>query len=160
MRAIAAPIVVITGVLLAAACGSSGTAAPTTTTTSGLSLASPRVQQIALARTSNDLFSIFPASPGKKNCAIPEGGVHQKPGTLAGICATSIRREDSHEPALIVTFTETWTFACPPGAFCPLRRPLSHRWQVIEGEPVVTSTSRLRVLGTRESGAPAPQSYK
>jgi hypothetical protein len=39
-------------------------------------------------------------------------------------------------------------------------RTVHHTWQVIEGEPLVTTGARLRILATRERGATAPQYYK
>jgi hypothetical protein len=120
-------------------------------TTGPVSLESPRAQQISLARASNRLFSIFPGRPRTKKCGIPEGGAHFKP--LPGRCETSIRFAATHEPALIVSFTETWRTSMPS-------RAVHHTWQVIEGEPLVTTGARLRILATRERGATAPQYYK
>jgi hypothetical protein len=158
MRDVGALVAVLAGaIVLIAGCGSSRTA--TTTTTSGVSLASSRAQQIALARSSNDLFSIFPERSATKPCGIPEGGVHFKP--LRGTCRTSIRVAATHEPALLVAFTETWPVpTCPPGAFCPVMPVPKHTWTVVEGEPVVTTGSHLRILATRQSGTIAPQYYK
>ncbi|HLX33320.1 MAG TPA: hypothetical protein VKR79_11240 [Gaiellaceae bacterium] len=122
-------------------------------------MGSPRVHQIALARASNRLFAIFPAQPGEKRCGIPEGGVHFRP--LPGTCTTSIHAAATHEPALLVTFTEKWQFPpCPRGEYCAFSRTAHHTWQVIEGEPIVTATARLRIVATRQSGATAPQYYK
>jgi hypothetical protein len=162
MRALPAAAAVVSGVLLASGCAGSGPKPSTqyTTppeTTAGLSLESPRVQQIALARRSNRLFAIFPAQPGEKKCGIPEGGVHFKP--LRGTCATSIRSAATHEPALIVAFVEEWRFSCPRGGDC-LDATQRHTWEVVEGEPVGTPSSHLRILATRERGATAPQYYK
>jgi hypothetical protein len=163
MRALAAAVAVGAGLLLASGCAGSGpkpTAHYTTPpeTTARVSLESPRVQQIALARASNRLFSIFPAGPGKKRCGIPEGGVHFKP--LRGTCTTSIHAAPTHEPALIVSFRESWRFRCPREDDCLNAPRLQHTWRVIEGEPMVTATARLRIVATRQSGATAPQYYK
>lgn len=167
MRALAAAIAAGAGLLLASGCAGSGTStgprltAHYTTppeTTARLSIESPRVQQIALARASNRLFSIFPARPGKERCGIPEGGVHFKP--LPGTCMTSIHAAPTHEPALIVTFSESWRFRCPRKGDCVAAPRLQHTWRVIEGEPIVTASSRLRIIATRQSGATAPQYYK
>lgn len=150
MRAIAAAVGVISGVLIASGC-SHLTAQYTTTpeTTGGLSLESPRVEQIALARTSNSLFSIFPAHPGTKKCGIPAGGVRFKP--WPGTCTTGIRADPKHEPGIVVTFTEKWN-TCLREDDCVVGRNLHHRWQVIERD--------LKVVATRQSGATAPQYYK
>lgn len=163
MRAIAAAVAVSAGSIVAG-CAVSGpkpaahyTTAPETTS-SGVSLDSPRVEQIRLARASNRLFSIFPAEPGRKTCGIPEGGAHFKP--LRGTCLTSIHSAKSHEPTLIVTFIERWDNGCPQTSDAGPCAPAMHRWQVIEAEPVVTTTARLRVVATRSSGATAPQYYK
>ena len=162
MRAIAAAFVV----LVAAGCAGSGpkpTAHYTTPpeTTAGISLQSPRVQQIALARASNpQVFAIFPKAPGRRKCGIPEGGLHKKPLLLPGVCETSIHSAPTHEPALVVTFTEKWQSPpCPRGSDC-LNHIVQSSWHIIEGEPLVTPTARLHVLATRTSGVPPPQSYK
>jgi len=163
MRVLAGSILVIAAAVLVAGCGSSRTVTVTTTSTttsSGVTLSSPRVQQIALARASSDLFSIFPARPGTKNCTIPDGGPR---GTtpLRATCTTRIRHADTHEPELLVSFTETWgPPPCPPGAFCPLLTTQHHTWTVVETEPQVTATAHLRIAATRESGSTAPQFYK
>ena len=167
MRASAAAIVAGAAVLVASGCAGSGprlTAHYTTPpeTTAGLSLESPRVQQIRLARASNPrIFSIFPAVPGRKTCGIPAGGAHRKPLLLPATCETSIRSAATHEPALVVTFTERWRFPpCPRGADCLNRLLLHSTWQVVERVPMVTTTSGLRVIATRTSGATPPQYWK
>jgi len=153
MRGVTALIAVIA--VAVAGCGSSGSP----TTRAGVSLASPQDQQIALARDSNRIFSIFPAKPGETECGIPEGGVHFKP--LPGLCATSIDSGQTLEPSLIVTFTERWIDPpCPRGTHCYARIWHHHTWHVIETEPIVTTTSRLLVGPTVQSGATAPQYYK
>ena len=160
-RAIAAAAVVLFSVLLAAGCAGSGpkqTARSTTTsstTGTGCCEASPTGTQIQLARSSSPLFSIFPAARGTKACLIPAGG--PGPDRLHGTCRTSVRPAPTHEPAVVVTFTETWMPSCPPGAFCPLFRPLHHTWTIVEGMPVITPGARLHILARRQSGAPAPQ---
>lgn len=162
MRALASTLV-----LLFVASGCAGTGPKPSTqyttppeTTGVLSLESPRLQQIALARRSNDLFSIFPAKPGSKTCEIPEGGVHFQP--LTGTCSTHIRPGDTHEPTLVVSFTEYWTNSpnCPGLRACSKIESFHHRWRVIEAEPMVTQGARLRIAATQESGSPAPQYYK
>jgi hypothetical protein len=161
MRALAPTVAVGAGLLLAAGCAGSRPTTHYTTppeTTAGLSIESPRVRQIALARASNRLFAIFPARPGTKRCGIPEGGVHFKP--LPEICMTSIHAAPTHEPALIVTFTERWRDGCPQSSDAGPCSPARHTWRVIEGEPMVTTTTRLRIVATREDGATAPQYYK
>lgn len=166
MRAPVAAVAAVVGIFAASGCAGSGphlTAHYTTPpeTTGGVSLESPRVRQIELARASNRrVFAIFPAAPGRKRCLIPEGGVHLRPTGFHGICETSIRSAPTHEPALIVTFTETWKRPCPRGSDCIASPNLRHTWQVVEGEPMVTATARLRVVATRTSGATAPQYYK
>lgn len=158
MRALLGTVVAIAGATLAAGCGSSGTA-PTTTVGSGTAVMSPQAQKIALARGSNGLFSIFPARPGRKTCAIPAGGLRTKP--IMGMCSTSLRRGRTHEPAWIVSFTEYWTVGprCPPGDHCGPTHGFQHTWRVIEAEPVITPGARWRIAATRESGAIPPQLY-
>lgn len=73
---------------------------------------------------------------------------------------TSIHAARTHEPALIVTFTEKWNNGCPRTSDAGPCAPVKHTWQVIEGEPLITIGARLRVLGTRMSGATAPQDWK
>ena len=113
------------------------------------------MQQIALARSSNYLFSIFPARPGTKICRIPKGGPRGvKP--LRGTCTTSIHAGATHEPTLVVTFTEKWRF--PPCSLrddCVAVRIFRHTWRVM-----VTADARPRVLATQQSGATAPQYYR
>jgi len=157
MRVLAGAIVLI----LAAGCGSSRTAAPriTTTPSAGGSLASPREHQIALARASDVLFSIFPAKPGAKSCVIGGGGFRTTP--LRGVCSTSIRRAQAHGPELIVSFTERWAYQpCRSGTECVLEHTFHHTWHVLETEPILTQGARLHIAATQESGAPAPQFYK
>ncbi len=163
MRAPAGIVLATAGVLVSAGCGSSHTAAPTTapttTTSSPVTLASPQAQQVALARRSDGLFSIFPARPGTKRCTIPGGGLRTTP--LRGTCTTRIRAAGTHEPALLVSFTETWgPPPCPPGARCPYLVPQHHTWTVVETEPIGTATAHLRIAATRQSGPTAPQFYK
>ena len=163
VRAIATTAAMICSVLLAAGCAGSGPkqtahyTTPPETTDSGVSLNSPRVEQIQLARSSSPLFSIFPAAQGTKACAIPAGGL--APNHLHGTCRTVVRSARTHEPAIIVTFTETWMPGgkCPPGAYCPVSWPLHHTWTIVEGTPVITPGARLHILARRQSGMPAPQ---
>jgi hypothetical protein len=155
MRVLPGSAVAIAGAMLLAGCGSSR---PAGTTTTGVSLASPRAQQIALARSSSPLFAIFPAKPGERTCTIPGGGMRRAP--LRGICMTHIRPARTHEPELIVTFMEVWPrVPCPRGGDC-LNSVLLHTWSVRETEPIVTTGARLRVWPSQQSGAPAPQYYK
>ena len=160
VRAIANTAAVICSVLLAAGCAGSGPkqtahyTTPPETTDSGVSLNSPRVEQIQLARSSSPLFSIFPAAPGTKACAIPAGGL--APNHLHGTCRTVVRPARTHEPAITVNFTETWTYECR-SMFCPVVMPLHHTWTIIEGTPVITPGARLHILARRQSGMPAPQ---
>ena len=148
MRAVVAAVVGIASVLVISGCGGSG---PT------VSLSSPLAEQVELARASNDLFSIFPAAPGTKRCGIPDSASTK---TLHGTCESSIAGAATQEPALIVTFTETWNSPpCLPSA-CTGREVKQHSWKVIEAEPVVTKGANLRVAATHSSGAAAPQNSK
>lgn len=161
MRALAAVLVLL---FAASGCGSSGpkriprfTTPPETT--AGVSLESPRTQQIALARDSNPFFSIFPVKPGSEKCVIPGGGMRTTP--LRGVCATRIRAARTHEPELVVSFTEWWLDPpCPPGMACVMAVWRHHTWRVRETEPMVTTGARLRVWPALQSGSPAPQIYK
>jgi hypothetical protein len=159
MRAVAAAVVVVASVLVASGCASSrGT--KTASTPSGIPPGAYLSAAVQTARASNSLFSIFPATPGKARCAIPKGG--PVPHVLHGMCETNIRAALTHEPAGIVTFTETWrrpicASALAVGCLQPWRR---HVWQVTVGEPIVKPGAKLRVLATRSSGATAPQDYR
>lgn len=123
-------------------------------------LATARVrEEVRVARASNPrLFSIFPAVPDKRPCAILESAPSDK--RYAGICQTSVRPRPTHEPSVSVTFTESWWPHCPPMAACSLRALHHHTWQVIEGETIVKPGSKLHVYATRSRGATAPQDYK
>jgi hypothetical protein len=160
MHVLAGTVVAIASAILATGCGSSGTAP--TTTHSGVTLASPRAQQVALALASNRLFSIFPARPGAKSCEIPEGGVHVHFKPLTGTCFTRIRHGRTLEPTLVVSFTEFWTVGppCQPGEACALIRSYQHTWRVIEAESMVAGVPRLRIAAIRQRGSTAPQYYK
>jgi hypothetical protein len=64
------------------------------------------------------------------------------------------------EPALIVTFTETWnSVPCTPNA-CTGLEARQHTWRVVEAEPVVNKEARHQVAATRSTGATAPQDYR
>lgn len=163
VRAIATTAAVVCGALVVAGCAGSGpkqTAHDTTTpptTSSSCCDASPTGARIQLARSSSPLFAIFPAAPGKRACLIPAGGLART--RLHGTCRTLVQRARTHEPAIVVSFTEIWMSGgkCPPGAYCPVSMPLQHTWKLVEGAPVSTPGARLHILATRQSGAPAPQ---
>ncbi len=142
----AAAVAVITGVLVVSGCGGSG---------AKVTLDSPPAQQVELARASNDLFSIFPAAPGTQKCLVPNGA-----SGLHGTCESSVGGANTQEPALVVTFTETWNSPpCAPTA-CTGREARQHTWQVTEAEPLLTAGAKLRVAGTRSSGSTTPQNQK
>jgi hypothetical protein len=166
-RAIATAAALVCCVLVAAGCAGSGSkqAARSTTTAAipcvGCIDFSPTAAAIRLARSSNSLFSIFPAAPGKKACAIPAGG--PGPNRLHGTCRTIVRPAPTHEPAFLVRFTETWLprAKCPPPAIgCPEFGPQHHTWTIVEGVPVITSSARLHILVRRQSGTLAPQFWR
>jgi hypothetical protein len=151
MRVLAGTVVAIAGVILAAGCGSTGTAAPRTTS-AGPSRPATRAQQIARARASNDLLSIFPTKTGTKRCGIPEGGVHF--GPLPGTCTTRVRYPVNHGPEqILVSFTEGW---CPRGDDCVVATQ-RHTWTVAE---IQWPGAKLRVYTPRQRGSTAPQYYK
>jgi hypothetical protein len=163
MRTTRTAAAAIVGVLALSGCAGSGLKQTTHSTTSSattsspVSLASPQMQQIQLARASKQVFSIFPAMPRTTTCLIPAGGPTTR--RLHGTCQTSIHsHRHTHEPAIIVTFTESWVrpVRCPPGAEC-VNLPLHHAWTVIEGEPIASTRASLHVVATHSSGAPAPQ---
>ena len=160
MRVLAGTVVAIAGVILVAGCAGSWHTATGPAPSSGASPAPTRVQPIALARSSSDLFSIFPAKPGTKNCRIPSGGpAGVKP--LRGVCTTSIRYPRTHEPELIVSFTEMWApRGCKEGMACVAQLAFQHTWTVRETKPVVTAGARWRVWPSEQSGATAPQYYR
>ena len=149
MRGLVAATVVIASLLLVVSgCGGSG---------AKVSLGSSPGQQVELARASDGLFSIFPAAPGTQRCVIPDGASST---TLHGTCESSVGGAKTLEPALVVTFTETWNSPpCAPTA-CTGREARQQTWQVIEAEPVLTTGAKLRVAGTRSSGSTAPQNHK
>jgi hypothetical protein len=118
-------------------------------------------EEVRVARASNPrLFSIFPAVPGKRPCAILDGGTHIKPLTLQGICETSVRSRPTHELSVSVSFTESWEPNCPRGAFCKLEKARHHTWQIIEGETVAKPGTKPHIYATHSRGATAPQDYK
>ena len=153
MRVVATALAVV-GLAAVTGCGTVG-AKPTTTTTRQ-TLASQRFGPIDDARASNPrLFFIFPSKPGSKTCAIPEGGVHRTPATLAGTCFTGIHRKNiARGPASVVTFTEYWTVGspCRPGEACALIRGYEHTWQVVVGGTNRHST-HPRIPGVRDRPA-------
>lgn len=148
MRVVAAAVAVIAGVPVVAGCAGSN---------SKVSLGSPPAQQVELARASNGLFSIFPAAPGTRKCAIPDGA---SATALHGICQSRVAGAKTQEPALIVTFTETWN--SPPCAptDCTGREARQHTWQVVEAASLPPQGAQLQVAATHSSGVRAPQSYK
>lgn len=118
-------------------------------------------EEVRVARASNPrIFSIFPAVPGKRPCAILEGGTHIKPLALQGICQTSVRSRPTHELSVSVSFTESWEPNCPRGAFCKLEKGRQHTWQIIEGETVAKPGTKPHISATHSRGATAPQDYK
>lgn len=144
------PVAVVLTVIggLVAGCGDSGMK---------VSLASPPAQQVELARASNSLFSIFPAQPGTKKCLIPNSAHTTTP--VHGTCQTSIDGANTHEPALIVTFTETWNIPpCAPSA-CTGVEARQHTWRVVEAKPFLKTGARLSVAATHSSGVTAPQGH-
>ena len=121
-------------------------------------LAWPRIgHAVQVARASDRYLSIFPAEPGNRRCAIPDGA----PGTKAfrGKCSTSLSSVVSHGPSTIVTFTERWgqPASCPANGYCLV--PFKHHatWKV---SLVASPPRRLHVLATGLSGATPPQLYK
>lgn len=166
MRLVAPAVAVIVSVLGASGCASSGPkqtahyAASPPTTSAGVPPASSRRHEIQVARSSNRLFAIFPLLAGERRCAIPVGGPVKT--SFRGTCQTSVHRAQTHEPAMIVAFTERWRRpACAPALAAACPHPMAHHtWQVVEGEPIVTTGATFNVLATRPSGATAPQDYK
>lgn len=122
-------------------------------------LATARIrEEVRVARASSRYFSIFPAVPGKRPCAIPDGAFGTKP--FQGICQTSVHPRRTMEPSVSVTFTESWWPHCPPMVACSLRALRHHTWQVIEGETIIKPGTKLHVYATRSRGATPPQLYK
>lgn len=121
-----------------------------------------RRQKVAVASSSNRLFSIFPRAPSQRRCVILERRSPRK--ARPGLCQTSVRRAQTHEPAWIVTFTERWGQAASCSPHCRLiargfTHPAAssfrwrHTWRISVGGP------NLRVLGNRSSGAAVPQHH-
>jgi hypothetical protein len=112
------------------------------------------------ARASNRYFSIFPATPGKRRCSIPDGAPSTKP--LRGTCQTVVRPRPTQEPSVSVTFTESWIrLECAPDLDVACAHPHAHHtWQVIEGETIEKPGTKPRIYATHSSGATAPQDYK
>jgi hypothetical protein len=152
IRVAAGTVLAVAAVILGASCGSSRAQRPATTTTTSpkVALVSSVARQVALARSSSSVFSIFPAEPGAKACRIPEGGL--SPRLLGGVCVTSIRYGHTHEPDVIVSFTEKWPYTpCPRGVFCADSAWKHHTWRVSETGPSIAVTD--------ETGSIAPQYY-
>jgi hypothetical protein len=162
MRAVVATVAVLASVLVVSACASSGRKSTTPITVSiGPPIPRPSSpsRQAKVARASDALFSIFSVVPGRRRCAIPEGG--PSPKALRGECLTVVNSARTHEPEWIVTFGEQWHWpACPSGAFCPKRPPPRHIWRITVGEPIVRQGAKLHVYATRSWGATPPQEYK
>lgn len=123
-------------------------------------LATARIrEEVNAARASNArLFSIFPEVPDKKICLIPHST--PPPQSFRGVCQTSVRARQTHEPSVSVTFTESWWPHCPPMAACSPRALRHHTWQVIEGETMTKPGTKPHVYVTRSRGARAPQDHK
>jgi hypothetical protein len=117
-------------------------------------LATARIrEEVNVARV-----SIFPKVPGKEICLIPHG---MPPGqSFRGVCQTSVRSRQTHEPSVSVTFTESWWPHCPPMAACSPRALRHHTWQIIEGETMIKPETKPHVYVTRSHGARAPQDHK
>lgn len=123
--------------------------------------ATPRIREdVKIARSSNPrLFSIFPKAPGERLCAIPD--IAPRPRAFAGVCQTNVRPRPTHEPSVIVTFTESWSPKCPAGAYCPTSwRTRHHTWQVVEGRTILKPGTKPHVYATHSRGARAPQDPK
>jgi hypothetical protein len=164
---VVATAVAVASVLVASSCASSGA---TETSTNLVHTAVTPIAEIAqvsinnavrVARASNPrLFSIFPALPGKRRCAIPEGG--PRPSSVRGTCRTSFRPNPvTQAPEWIVTFAERWLIpACAPDLDVACRHPWRlHVWRITEVGSIPTS-GKLQVESSRSSGATAPQDYQ
>jgi hypothetical protein len=160
-RAIGTTAAVVCVILVATGCAGSGgkqamhsTTRPATPPCSGCIDTSPTGAALNLARSSSPLFSIFPATPGKKPCWIPAGGpplLH-----LHGTCRTVVRRAATHEPAFVVSFTETWMPKSHCRPFCPVIIRQYHTWSVVER---ALPGAGLHIAATRQTGNAAPQFY-
>ena len=157
MRVRATAITLLGVVLLVSSCGSGG-AKPVAKPVVH-HVVTPLERKIQIARSSNDLYSIFPAHPGKNRCAIPEGGAHFVP--LHGMCETRVYTDIRTLGSVFnVVFTERWRFECPVADDCVAAPVLHHTWHVVEAEPTDRQGGTPRVEMTRQSGATAPQYYK
>ena len=122
---------------------------------------------VRVAKASDSKLSIFPSRPGVIRCSIPTGArttstdTLLKRGFIPGECRTRVRVSPSHEPALIVSFTERWPKClqgyCTPTGGPPIRR---HSWQIMVSLPYGTFRKPAVVkVNTRSTGALPPQDY-
>jgi hypothetical protein len=149
---------------LAAGCASSHQADIKNPPKSGRSRASfPTAMRVAKA--SHSMLSIFAPRPGVTPCRIPDGATATSTSVLKrfvpGRCRTSVRVAPTHEPALIVTFTESWP-RCLQG-YCPGRGPVlrRHTWHIMVSLPFGrTRQPSVVTAKTRSTGALPPQDYQ
>lgn len=114
------------------------------------------IRYIRVARASDQILSIFPAQPVERNCRIPySGGIDR--ASYRGTCRTSVSSaRNTHEPLVIVTFTERWAQPCML-ASCPRASwPRVHSWLVLV-KPPIGSGQKPVVLATKQHGVQAPQ---
>ena len=118
-----------------------------------------------VAKASDAMLSIFASRPGVMRCSIPAGGTATSAGVLKryipGRCGTAVSVAPTHEPAVIVTFTESWPRCLQgyrPGAGPVLRR---HTWHIMVSLPFGRA-QQLSVVHakTRSTGALPPQDYQ
>ena len=121
---------------------------------------------VRVAKASDSTLSIFPSRPGVIRCRIPTGAPTTSTDLvkvfIPGKCRTRVRVFPSHEPALIVSFTERWPKClqgyCTPSGGAVTRR---HSWQIMVSLPYGTFRRPAVVkVKTRSTGALPPQDYQ
>lgn len=118
-----------------------------------------------VAKASDGLLSIFAPRPGVNRCSIPDGATATSTGVLKrfipGRCRTTVRVAPTQEPALIVTFTESWPRCVQgycPGAGAVLRH---HTWHIMVSLPFGRTRQPSVVNAkTGSTGALPPQDYQ
>jgi hypothetical protein len=156
MRALKTAAVLAVAALAVSGCGGSHKKFQHHKVGAGTARSALLQRALRLARASNSELSIFPVSYSRTKCSIPRtvGGIHKPLRPLAGICRTRFESTiDARTPRTLVIFTERWKWPpCRLQDDCVAAHLRRHTWLV--------TVQRTHVLGTRETGAPAPQAAK
>lgn len=144
----------VVGLAVAGCSGAERHAASTTTSRRACCSAVKTDNQIAAARSSNQLFELFPDHTASVRCEIPHGGPIPPPGrkaTLPGTCSTHVGSTQRSEATVV--FTEHWMVECSArnvSGTCKTAR--RHTWEIR-----ISSTGK--VLSVTSHGAVAPQHW-